>query len=73
MWAINIFDDELFASPYLYRVEGSDTPCLHARNKVYGRTPYAQFKRHFQLLWNSSMDVDLKKIEIENSQLNNAN
>ncbi len=61
MWSIYIFDGELYASPYLYRVEGSDTPCIHAVDKGSGRTPYAQFKRHYEKLWEYGTSVDLDK------------
>lgn len=61
MWSIYLYDDEIFASPYLYRTEGGDTPCIHALNKMSGRTPYAQFERHFQRLWDASDDCDFER------------
>jgi MFS superfamily sulfate permease-like transporter len=65
MWSIYIFDNELFASPYLFRTEGSDTPCIHTVDKNSNRTPYGQFFRHYQKIWEQAKPYDYSKVEIK--------
>ncbi len=60
LWCIYIFDDELFAAPYLYRSEGGDTLCIHAHKIEHEHSTYDQFQRHFQILWDSVDTVNLK-------------
>lgn len=60
MWCIYMFDDkELFAAPYLYRVEGGDTICIHARKHGYEKGAFDQFKRHYGQLWRDSEPLRL--------------
>ncbi len=51
MWSIVVFDDIMFAAPYLYRIEGLDTFCLRARRRSSGRSTFGQLWRHVNLLW----------------------
>lgn len=59
MWCIYIFDEELFAAPYLYRSEGGETLCVHARRTAGGPTTYDQLKRHYQQLWSKATPFEL--------------
>ena len=54
MWALYSFDKEMYAVPYLYRVEGSDSPCLYIRRNENHRSVYAHFQRHLNKLWRQS-------------------
>lgn len=59
MWCIYIFDNELFAAPYLYRAEGGGTICIHARLKEPGPSAYTQFKLHYDKLWGEAVEFNL--------------
>ena len=61
MWSIYFFDNELFAAPYLYRIEGSKTFCIHCRNKGAGQITYDQFRWHYRRLWNKARLVNLRQ------------
>jgi len=62
MWCIYMFDDrELYAAPYLYRVEGGDTICVYARKRGYAKSAFDQFKLHCDRLWLESKPVTLDR------------
>ena len=53
-WAVYQYDDELYASPYLYRTEGGHTPCLYAYKKEIRGSIFEQFTRHVNVIWRNS-------------------
>ena len=59
MWSIYIFDDELFASPYLYRNEGDQSPCIHARKMGPELSVFDRFHSHYETLWRDAAFLDL--------------
>lgn len=56
-WCIYRYDDEMYVSPYLYGVQGSQTLCLHLKKSEHGPGYFEQFEGHYNEVWDASEPI----------------
>jgi hypothetical protein len=57
-WCIYQYDAEMYVSPYLHGVQGSQTLCVHLQKTEEGPGYLEQFEGHFGNIWDNAEELD---------------